>query len=123
MAKGARASTKKANNARLKSTVFGPVETARAERLNAKLMELIAQPKPSQKDVEMTAQDDVTNVEAAPASDNKQTDAMEVDQDASKSATKSKRSGRVEKRRSSSRKASIVFPKYKSSKKAGKSKK
>lgn len=47
MAKGARASTVKANNARLKDKVFGPVETARTERLSAKLLELASQPKPS----------------------------------------------------------------------------
>jgi hypothetical protein len=46
MAKGARSSTKKANNVKLKHRVFGPVETARTERLSAKLMELVSQPKP-----------------------------------------------------------------------------
>jgi hypothetical protein len=45
MAKGARSSTRKANNAKLKSRVFGPVETARTERLSAKLLELASQPK------------------------------------------------------------------------------
>jgi hypothetical protein len=53
MAKGARASTKKANNARLKSGVFGPVESARNERLSAKLLELASQPKPKKDDVVM----------------------------------------------------------------------
>lgn len=46
MAKGARASTKKANHQKLKSRVFGPVESARTERLSAKLLELASQPKP-----------------------------------------------------------------------------
>lgn len=46
MAKSSRSSTRKANNQRLKSKVFGPVEAARAERLSAKLLELAAQPKP-----------------------------------------------------------------------------
>jgi len=46
MAKGARASTKKANHSKLKSRVFGPVESARTERLSAKLLELASQPKP-----------------------------------------------------------------------------
>jgi hypothetical protein len=45
MAKGARSSTRKANNAKLKNRVFGPVETARTERLSAKLLELASQPK------------------------------------------------------------------------------
>lgn len=46
MAKSSRASSKKANNQRLKKGVFGPVETARQERLSAKLLELASQPKP-----------------------------------------------------------------------------
>jgi hypothetical protein len=46
MAKGARASTKKVNHQKLKSRVFGPVESARTERLSAKLLELASQPKP-----------------------------------------------------------------------------
>lgn len=45
MAKGARASTRKANNAALKSRVFGPVEDARTQRLSTKLLELARQPK------------------------------------------------------------------------------
>lgn len=59
MAKGARASTKKANNVKLKSKVFGPVETDRTARLSAKLLALAAQPKPkpAEKDVEMEAED------------------------------------------------------------------
>lgn len=59
MAKGARASTKKANNVRLKSKVFGPVESARVERLSAKLLELASQakPEPAKADVEMDAED------------------------------------------------------------------
>ena len=46
MAKSSRASSIKTNNAALKSKVYGPVETARTDRLSAKLMELAAQPKP-----------------------------------------------------------------------------
>ena len=48
MAKGARASSIKTNNAALKKKVFGPVETSRTERLSAKLLELASQPKPEQ---------------------------------------------------------------------------
>jgi hypothetical protein len=48
MAKSSRASTNKANNRRLKSKVFGPVEDARMQRLSAKLLELAAQPAPEQ---------------------------------------------------------------------------
>lgn len=46
MAKSSRASTKKANNQRLVSKVFGPVEDARQQRLAAKLLEIASQPKP-----------------------------------------------------------------------------
>lgn len=45
MAKSARSSRTKANNQALKKKVFGPVETARNERMNAKLLELAQQPK------------------------------------------------------------------------------
>ncbi|MCJ1337074.1 hypothetical protein MMC09_002353 [Bachmanniomyces sp. S44760] len=46
MAKGLRSSTKKTNNVKLRSRVFGPVENARAERLSAKLLELASKPRP-----------------------------------------------------------------------------
>jgi hypothetical protein len=52
MAKGLRASVTKRNKAKLRSRVFGPVEAARTERLSAKLMELVQQPKPT-RDTEM----------------------------------------------------------------------
>lgn len=60
MAKSARASKVKSNNLKLKKNVFGPVETARAERLSLKMQELIAQPKPSEakKEVEMAVDED-----------------------------------------------------------------
>ena len=45
MAKGLRASTKKANRVKLRSRVFGPVEDARTQRLSAKLMELASKSK------------------------------------------------------------------------------
>jgi hypothetical protein len=54
MAKSARASTNKSNNVKLKSRVFGPVETARTERLSAKLIELASQPRPSLKEADNT---------------------------------------------------------------------
>ncbi|KAL8737940.1 MAG: hypothetical protein Q9181_001203 [Wetmoreana brouardii] len=44
MAKGLRSSVKKANRARLRSQVFGPVEEARKERLSAKLLEMASKP-------------------------------------------------------------------------------
>lgn len=45
MAKGLRSSRNKANKSELRSNVFGPVETARKERLSAKLIELASKPR------------------------------------------------------------------------------
>lgn len=56
MAKSARASSKKANRTKLRARVFGPVEKARAERLHAKLLETVQQPKPEKTDMD-TAED------------------------------------------------------------------
>ena len=47
MAKSVRANVSKRNRAKLRSTVFGPVDNARTERLSAKLQEIAAQPKPN----------------------------------------------------------------------------
>ena len=52
MAKSSRSSVIKTNNRRLKKNKFGPIESARAERLSAKLLALAAEAKPV-KDVEM----------------------------------------------------------------------
>lgn len=46
MAKSARSSRTKAHRASLRSNIFGPAATARAERLSQKLMEVVSQPKP-----------------------------------------------------------------------------
>jgi hypothetical protein len=48
MAKSARASTRKRNNATLRTKVFGPAIDARTERLSAKLQEIANAPKPEQ---------------------------------------------------------------------------
>lgn len=53
MAKSARASSVKKNNQRLKKNVFGPVETARNNRLSAKLLELATQPKTPRTEMEI----------------------------------------------------------------------
>lgn len=47
MAKGLRASTKKANKSLLRQNVFGPVEAARKERLSAKLLDLASKSSPA----------------------------------------------------------------------------
>ncbi|KAF7935408.1 uncharacterized protein EAE97_008315 [Botrytis byssoidea] len=125
MAKGARSSSIKANNSALKAKVFGPVENARAERLNAKLMELISQPKPSAKtedvsmevkegkDEEASAKD---TSKATAAAQEKPSEEMEVDA-ISKVGSKSK--NRISKRRVSSRKSQMTFTTYKNGKKVG----
>jgi hypothetical protein len=48
MAQGLRASTRKRNNTKLRSTVFGPASDARTERLSAKLQGIASQPRPDQ---------------------------------------------------------------------------
>lgn len=54
MAKGARASTRKRNNAALRAKVFGPAHDARTERLSAKLQEIAAKPRPeTEKEMEV----------------------------------------------------------------------
>ena len=53
MAKSARASGVKKNKQNLKKKVFAPVETARNERLSAKLLELANQPKPLRAEMEV----------------------------------------------------------------------
>ena len=53
MAKSSRSSIVKKNKASLKKSVFGPVEQARSERLNAKLLALAQQPKPEKQEMEV----------------------------------------------------------------------
>ena len=47
MAKGLRSSRNKANKSKLRSNVFGPVESARKERLSAKMIELASKSQPN----------------------------------------------------------------------------
>ncbi|EKG16212.1 hypothetical protein MPH_06649 [Macrophomina phaseolina MS6] len=65
MAKGARSSVRKTNNQALKARVFGPVETARTERLSQKLLELAQQPRPPKS--EMEVEKDGQSIIARPA--------------------------------------------------------
>ncbi|TQV92332.1 hypothetical protein V2A60_007021 [Cordyceps javanica] len=116
MAKSSRSSTRKENNRRLASSVFGPAETARAERLSAKLMELAKQPKPETCDAKMEEEADVVQDEAADADE---ATAMDVD----KKRTELKRIGRKRIDKRKQKKASIVFPKYSDRVKAKKNKK
>ncbi|KAE9374369.1 hypothetical protein N431DRAFT_371883 [Stipitochalara longipes BDJ] len=125
MAKGARASTKKANNQKLKSRVFGPVESARTERLSAKLLELASQPKPKpvKEDIVMESDEGTTAENNEVPAESKQAEEMVLDQETTKSSDRPKSSskGRIEKRRHH-RKASIVFPKYSKGKRIGSAK-
>lgn len=50
MAKGLRSSRNKANKSKLRSNVFGPAESARKERLSAKLIELSTKSQPNLED-------------------------------------------------------------------------
>ncbi|KAI1085729.1 hypothetical protein F5B20DRAFT_15616 [Whalleya microplaca] len=114
MAKSSRASSRKANNQRLKSKVFSPVETARTERLSARLLELAAQPKPEKTEdgSEMTVEE--VKMDEDGATTTKNDDTMDID-GAKPTTTPSRRSEkkRIEKRR---KKSNIVFPRYKDKK-------
>ncbi|KAF4916940.1 hypothetical protein CGCVW01_v009898 [Colletotrichum viniferum] len=108
MAKSSRSSVKKNNNQRLKKDVFGPAEAARAERLSAKLLELAKQPKP-QKEADMnmdTDEQDDAQINPDEEQEAKKTEDTPMDVD---SAKPRRRSGRIQKKKSSK----IVFPKYK----------
>ncbi|OAQ95848.1 hypothetical protein LLEC1_00271 [Akanthomyces lecanii] len=115
MAKSKRSSTRKANNQRLAASVFGPAETARAERLSAKLLEVAKQPKPETSDAKMEEDADV--VEEAPV------EAGDATMDVDEKRTASKRIGRKRIDKRKTKKASIVFPKYSDRLKAKKNKK
>lgn len=67
MAKGLRSSVKKANKARLRAQVFGPVEEARKERLSAKLLALAAESKekPDRTDAQMDVEEGETRARAS----------------------------------------------------------
>ncbi|KOS16676.1 hypothetical protein ESCO_004606 [Escovopsis weberi] len=107
MAKSSRSSTRKANNRRLASNVFGPAEDARRERLSAKLMELAKQPKPDA-DIKMDLNVDDAAEDKAQEEAEKDESTMDVD-----SAKPS--AGRITKRRIDKRKqkkSGIVFKKY-----------
>jgi hypothetical protein len=53
MGKSLRSSSLKTNNKKLRKNVFGPVETARTQRLSQKLQDLASQPKPPKADMEV----------------------------------------------------------------------
>ncbi|CAK7213634.1 hypothetical protein SCUCBS95973_001865 [Sporothrix curviconia] len=109
MAKSARASSRKNNNQKLKKNVFGPVESARTERLSAKLMELVAQQLPAKED--KADENVMEDAEEPTPSDQLKEEASTMDVDESRPTKKAGGKKRIEKRRA--KKGSIVFPKYK----------
>ncbi|TKA81125.1 hypothetical protein B0A55_01626 [Friedmanniomyces simplex] len=77
MARSARSSAIKKNKSGLRKKVFGPVETARNERLNAKLLELAQQPKAPRP--EMDVEEESASKTAEPEAKAEQS--MDVDGD------------------------------------------
>ncbi|CAK3936801.1 Hypothetical predicted protein [Lecanosticta acicola] len=98
MAKSARASRIKKNNQALKKRVFDPVETARNERLSAKLLELAKAPKEKEQETEVEKEAEGT-AEPTDTKDEK----MDVDENG-----KPRRSNREIKRQHQVRAARIV---------------
>ncbi|KAK1769294.1 hypothetical protein QBC33DRAFT_568247 [Phialemonium atrogriseum] len=114
MAKSSRASSVKNNNQQLKKNVFGPVESARTERLSAKLLEIAAQAKTSRPENEKEMEDvETTSTDQKTAPTVTEEETMDIDSGA-KAVKRKLTLGRkgIEKRRRS-KKSSIVFPKYK----------
>ncbi|KAK4457437.1 hypothetical protein QBC42DRAFT_212739 [Cladorrhinum samala] len=104
MGKSSRASTIKQNNQKLKKNVFGPVEQARAERLYAKMAELVAAPKPV-KEVEMADEAEEEAEQANDVAAEEEEAAMEVD------GAKSEKPKKKLERKRRGKKSNIVFRK------------
>ena len=137
MAKGARASTRKRNNAALRAKIFGPAVDARTERLSAKLQELVSRPKPAEErimEVDSTGEEvkeqrstGDTNIGdgmllAGKEGGRGNADRIHMGSDAQKTASKKKHShhgSKIEKKKAH-RKArnSIVFPSIRRKRKA-----
>jgi len=124
MAKGLRASTKKANRAKLRSKVFGPVEDARMQRLSSRLMDIAsrAQSKATQ-DVGVDEsdrskpgqQEDKTELKDQAK---KSSEDMEMEDSTVAASTQYPSSSRIKKRRFKA-KSSVAFPVYSKGKKVG----
>ncbi|MCJ1472836.1 hypothetical protein MMC13_001485 [Lambiella insularis] len=98
MAKGLRASTKKANRAKLRSKVFAPVEDARTQRLSAKLLELASKQRPK-------TDEDVKMGEEAE-------NGMDIDDLSSPVTDRRSSRFRIQKRRRGKASSSVAFPVY-----------
>ncbi|SMR56760.1 unnamed protein product [Zymoseptoria tritici ST99CH_1E4] len=118
MARSARSSGIKKNKAVLKKRVFGPVETARNERMNAKLLELASAPKEKMEVEE-------TKPEEEKAAENADDD---VDMDPSKprrskrevQRRKSAQALKFERKSNKKPRNQVSFPSHPRKKKAGK---
>ncbi|KKY20668.1 hypothetical protein UCDDS831_g04715 [Diplodia seriata] len=119
MAKGSRSSVRKTNNQALKRKVFGPVETARTERLSQKLLELAQQPAPSKNEMEVE-KDEPENGAAQAKAPADQAEAMEVDGAKPSMSSLKKKSGRVQKKRRGKSTSTITFTNLRKGKAAGK---
>lgn len=97
MAKSSRSSVRKRNNAKLRSTVFGPAADARTERLSAKLQELAALPGPSQKqETSMDIGNEDQSTDEAPQEPSTNGE-MDIDMNDSKTTTASSTSSKKKK--------------------------
>lgn len=126
MAKSARSSVRKRNNAKLRSTVFGPAADARTARLSAKLQELASLPGPAQErknaNMEVDPEERVTTqtsdeMNTAESTEEPGVEDMDVDymfgnKDTSKSGSRKKKSNKIEKKnRRKKARNSITFRK------------
>ncbi|KAL9048297.1 MAG: hypothetical protein Q9162_007787 [Coniocarpon cinnabarinum] len=114
MAKSARSNARQKNNTALRNNVFGPVEQARARRLSEKLSQVVSQPTEREKQKQNEMEVERTHEESDKI--NPTTDAMEVDDQASKTShTKpsNKRPSRVQKKRRGKPHSQITFPQLK----------
>ncbi|KAL6695176.1 hypothetical protein V8C43DRAFT_288379 [Trichoderma afarasin] len=104
MAKSSRSSSKKFNNQRKAASIFGPAETARQERLSAKLLELAKQAKPEPAEMKIDDGDNAPEKEEQAGADE---NSMDVDSKKPNRPFSAKKG--INKKR---KKSSIVFPKY-----------
>ncbi|KAL2037022.1 hypothetical protein N7G274_010307 [Stereocaulon virgatum] len=125
MAKGLRSSRNKANNLKLRSRIFGPVEDARKDRLSAKLLELASKPKEkTENDIEMADDDKDSKrpnkkVEADLPVGEEEMDFDRVKNSTNATKSGSRASGRIQKRWRSKARAAMVFPVYNKGRRVG----
>ncbi|MCJ1395257.1 major facilitator super transporter protein [Xylographa bjoerkii] len=126
MAKGLRASTKKANRVKLRSRVFGPVEDARTQRLSAKLLELASKPRP-RKDEDVGMEEDAAvadpkqpekHTESDPRATQPEED-MDIDNNPATARKRHTPKSHTLKRRRGKASSSVAFPVYSKGRQVG----